>query len=270
MTTVVERLASNFTDATLPKLYKDPLLNSGSLFLFDFLNPYTNPLADGAIASGAAFKNLVEGGADATITGAGMANLAGKKGLDLTAGGGLLGLGIGRYNQAPAAPPLAAQRDFLVIFWHKLPNAGFNATAYRPFFQLTTGNANVAQWIFDGGPDGKTPRATIGYTTNGPGGETRLIASGTGQGAPQQLAIRWKAGQIFFYVNGALSSASGVTANINTLFDAATAQVNVPPDYKGTVYRIYEEDLTISGQLTEAQALARVKADYDLNIARFT
>ena len=54
---LIIRLADAFTDATLPLLYRDPILNAGSQFLFDFSNPYCWDPAK-AVVDAATIKNL--------------------------------------------------------------------------------------------------------------------------------------------------------------------------------------------------------------------
>lgn len=64
----IQRSGTDFTDPSIERLQLDPLVIAGSLFRLDFLSAYSNPNPDGALGSGAIFKNLVQNGLDATYS----------------------------------------------------------------------------------------------------------------------------------------------------------------------------------------------------------
>lgn len=260
MTTIV-KLAQAFTDTTLPKLYRDPILNAGSKFLFDFLSAYSNPNADGAVADGAVFKNLVDGGADAVLAAGGGGNtvtqLAGRAGLSFTAAGG-----NGRYIDIGAGYDFfASQHSFLVCFWDKQPSSGYNsAVSYNTILTRTDNNANTSEFWLDMGTDGKTPRGAVGSGSNSP---VASGASGQGQGAVRQVALAWSAGTGSFFINGSV-----VAMNSNfptTLLDKSTSHIKLFGGHVATMYRVWAEDLTVSGK----SAASQVALDWAKNAARF-
>ena len=257
---IIERLSTTLTDLTLPKLYRDPIMNNGSKFLFDFCNPYCNPNPDAALTASMTFNNLLDAGPAATIVGGvGLANAAGKAGVTFSGGQGSTNINLG------TAYDLHATNDeFILIYWDKESASGYNSGGYipGPYLSLTS-DANHAQWYFDYGADGKTIRASVG-TSSGSGGVSVPAASGLGQGAPRQIALHWKStGLLELYVNGALQGSS--LSAPTTLPNAATDSIVFPNYYVGTLYRLYQEDLTVSG----LSAASQILADYNSNAGRF-
>lgn len=262
MSLIIKIPGSNFSDNTLPKLYRDGLLNPGSKFLFDFVNGYCNANADGNLNNASMFTNLVEGAPSAAVvtTGSAIQSLAGKAGLllDGVSDTSYVNLG-GSYDLSTTNP------SFIVIVWHKIPASGAETVSYSPILKLTQSNANFAQFLFDTGVGGNAPRTQIGWITNGPAASGSAIVAGVGQGVPQQLALHWSPGVVKTYVNGALLG-SVTSANINSLFNCAAFNVLISGAYKGTVYRAYQENLTVSGKVAADQILA----DYNANVGRFS
>ena len=120
-TSLISRGPSEFTDTTMGKLQLDPLVVDGMLARIDFLNSYSNPNADGAIANGATFKNLVIGGADMTYSqgaSGALTNAAGKLGIvspadPLTASG--IEFPAGEFDHHTET----GDRAFVWHVWHK-------------------------------------------------------------------------------------------------------------------------------------------------------
>ncbi len=249
---LTENASAACTDTTRPVIQRDPILYAGAAgarFLFDALDTYCNPNADGALASGAILNNLVSGGAAATVSGTSIGSLAGKAGLAFSGGGGALNIGAaGTYDLH------ASGDEFYVDIFFKTPTTGFATGFYPTLMTLTTGNANVAQWFMDMGSDGKTPRVGAG---TGPGSNALNNGSGWNLGAVTHMGLHFKAstGLMEMYGNGVLVGAANVGAQ--ALQNAATATVQINGAYKGVIYGAYLEDLTLSGNSAASVAAAR-------------
>lgn len=258
MTLITKIPGTPFTGAAKPKLYREPLINAGTLYCYDFLDPYTNPGADGVFLAGTALNSLGPAAGTGTVTGsAGIANLAGKAGLSMPgAGGGTVSIGSnGQYDLS------STNAEFLVILWLKLP-ADYLTTNYLPVAHNSTGATNPAQWWLDLDWGGKTPRFSVG---TGAGAYSLSAGASLTVGAPAQVAMRWKStGLMEVHINAALSSAVA-TAGPKTLQSAATTVPKLRSDIKGTIYRLYQENLSISGK----SAAAQIAADYAANVGRF-
>lgn len=256
-----------FTDATLPKLCRDSIINTGSLFCFDFLDTYCNPLASGNVANGAIFKNLVIGAPD------GIANSTGGS-IMTTSPNGLVFNGV-----FGASVDLGATYDrsgdnhsFLALAWFKTDPA-VNA-AYPGVLGLCTNTSSGNQYSIDSGPapGNITPIATA----NGVG-----MSGSANPTLKTQVAVMWTPGAVSYFVNGALviSQAGPATATApptgthESIGVSANGMAAFSP-FKGNIYRAYKEDLSISaaatGKTITAQALAQVIADYAANVGRFS
>ncbi|WCT78681.1 hypothetical protein [Novosphingobium humi] len=265
MVSVIQRLSSAFTDTTLPKLYRDPIMNAGTLALFDFLNAYCNPNPDGALASGATFNNLVEGSAiGATLNASGnVSNLTGKAGLSLSgAAGGTAKLLT--FGAAGAFDDAVLKHHFLYTLWLKTPAAS-PASGYTPLLSLSpsgAGNGNNAQMWSDTGSDGYTVRFQQGTGSS----TTNSQRAATANNAVAQVGYRMNPGngEYELFYNGA-SVTGTLTGGPTSPLSAAAMTLAIGGGYKGTIYRVGIEDLTVSG-LTAA---AQVAADYAANSARF-
>jgi hypothetical protein len=259
--TVTQKLSSAFTDTSLPKLYRDPILTAGSLFLFDALNSYSNPNADGNIANGATFANLIDGapGATANLLGSHFQNLTGKAGIysDGAGGGSAIGMGASTYDLS------ASNHEFWAWLWFKLPSTGYTTSNYQSPFFYSTSNANTSQWWFDLGVGGVQPRFSIGE--GGTSAMTLTSPTNITPGSIYMLAGHWKAGALMeMYLNGSLnnSNSSGIPSSLQA---GSTAQPSITDNVTGTIYRWGLEDLTVSG----ASAAAQASAEYNANHTRF-
>lgn len=262
MFSIIDQLPFAYTDDTLPIIPRDPLINVGSEFLFDFLNAYCNPNADGNLVTGATFNNMVDGGTAASLTGTtdSFESLTGKAGLySIGTAGGYLDLGQ-KYDFSVSLHP------WLYILWIKTPSTGYTSTAYTALLAQDNGSTNNAQAYFDMGPDGKTPRTEVGYGSGGPNSGGYALASGTDLGSVTQLAVSWQptSPEVTMYVNGA--QVGGFAASgVSTLVAQTGNNMRMGSAYKGTIYRAYLEDLEVSGALPGTQ----VANDYTTNASRF-
>lgn len=252
MPSIIERLSIAQTDATRVKMYRDPVINKGTLFLFDFLDAYCNPAADGAIAAGAVFKNLVPGGPDGVAATAGAAYLANANG---KAGLVFGGAGSGAFSGIDLGTAVAniGSDEFIVCTWSKEPTVS-PATGFVPILaKQATGNNGL--FIVNAGANGNSPFVNLG-TSGGGSGVT------TGQGAPRHIGAHYKPGQGRIFVNGVLTATVGAPAVMSD-YSANPTRFG-SSYYKGTIYRGMMEDITVSGASPDAQILA----DYNRGVAR--
>lgn len=267
--TINERLTGNFSDTTMPKMVLDPIVNAGSMYLLDFLNAYCNPNADGALTAGMIFKNLVDGADDAVLVGAAsVANLTGKAGISMPGTGS--GGGITTYIDLGTDYDLHTPNpDFLVIAWVKAPASGYITTYPQILILGVYGNEGQDQYSVTMGSDGKTPRVSV---ANAAGTAFATAATGgASNGVITQIALSRVGTLVTLYVNGVAVATQTMTGS--GIYDSSAQRVKIGAGFKGTVYRVAEENLTVSaaaaGKTTAAQALAQVVLDYTVNIGRF-
>lgn len=271
---VIERLSTPFTDASLPRLYRDPILNTGSMFLFDFLDGFSNPNGDGNLAAGASFANLVDGAPGATIVGttASFASLSGRAGLAIPGATGAAG--TANYVDLGTSYNLAAlNHDFLMILWLKTVASGFTTGYPQILVQGPFSNEGNDQVSITMGSDGKTPRGSVANSTGT--GASASGASGAGLGAVQQLAMFRAGSTLALSLNNVAVTPQTVIPGTG-LYDVSSSgspSTKIGAAYKGTMYRAYKEDLTVSaaaiGSTPAAQAAAQIAADYAANASRF-
>lgn len=258
---VIERLSTAFTDTSLPKLYRDRGLNKGSLLLFDPSDAYCrNGVAAGALSSANVFKNLVDGGADFTVT-------ANANAATLNAGaGGVTFPGVAANGQQISAGPgydlSAADHDFLAILWAKIP-AVPGGSAYANMFGLSPANQNGMFYINNGG-DMKSPLAVANQQSNVP---VPSSAVGFTTDAVHQIGVGFRVvsgvARGLVFLDGALVNTFTPTADLVSQAGANLLIGN--PRAKSTIYRAYLEDTTVSGDAIED----RVSADWNFNRLRF-
>ena len=278
---IITKLSSAFTDTTLPKLYRDPILTAGSMFLFDLANPFCwNPA--NTVADGAVVNNLLDGapGANLRIPSGTMTYVAGK-GFQLSATATFQRIEIDsgtNYFQTNLTD------DYLIQAWVKYPatdpgagNVGliFNkggSVIYSygqpgPFLasRYPAESINTAYGDITGKFDANTATNT-NYNN---------AAVGTVPGS-HLFGLAKVGTNLQIYKDGALIGSSALltpalTANSNTMnFGGSTIQSAV----QGTILnRISAEDLTVSasalGISTAAQCAAQIATEYAANSARF-
>ena len=262
MSSITHIAPAAFTDPNKVKLYLDPVMNKGSVFLFDFLNPMSNPNPDDAVvADGTTYKNLVEGGGDGVFqqlgSGYPVRALAGKQGLQTAGqtGGNSLSANLSLGNPAPTA-----DKAFMASLWFKSNGVAVAGTGHLLGDAVAVNGATgTTQWawsLFAGEADtAQASQRLVGATalTAGPGPASKAV---------RQLALSWNAGQLTFYINGAVvASVAGIPSPIGATGRSPFIAFQRP----GTYYRAYMERLDLSGR----SALAAVQAEYAANNARF-
>lgn len=256
MTQVSKLTGVTFTDATLPLLYRDSMINPGTLACFDFKNPYcwptgVVPAAGTAVPNGTVFNNLVPGGPTLTVSGSTM-TYNGTGGLVFDSST-TLSLG-NNYNFA------TTNANFAIYTWYKQSAA---ANTYGQYVgRSTNGNAPNCQYRFDYGNGGLSPRLTVGGATS----TTTVNTSGAGSLNTVYQYCGTRVGtQVSFYRNGLQTQTSTMTDT--TLANPTISNMVLGGDvFKGAIYRLVIEDLTVSGK----NALSQVQADYAANASRFS
>lgn len=258
---VIERLSSAFTDTSLPKLYRDKSLNKGSLLLFDPGDPYCrNGVAAGALTTSAIFKNLVDGGADFTITQSGNA-------ASLNAGaGGVTFPGVAANGMQISAGPgydlSTLDHDFLALLWVKIP-AVPTGSASANMFALSAAAQNGMFYIHNGGLM-NNPGGVANQQSNSP---APVSFPGWTTDTVHQLGVGFRitggVARGLIFLDGAL--VNSVVTNADIVSQGGANLLIGNPRAKSTIYRAYLEDTTVSGLTMEDQ----VAADWNFNRLRF-
>lgn len=252
MTSIIERLSTPMTDTSRVKMYRDPVINKGTVFLLDFTDSYSNPIGDGNVPAGSVFKNMVPGAADgvAAVAAAGMlVNATGKAGLVYS------GIGNGAFTGIDLGTAIGniGSDEFIVCTWSKEPTSS-PSTSFVPILAKQA-SGNNGLFIITGGSAGNAPYVNISTSTV-------ATVSTAGQGSPRHIGFHFKPGALRLFVNGALvASAAGPT----TLPDYSANPTRFGSSYlKSTIYRGMMEDITVSG----ADPTAQILADYARGVAK--
>lgn len=266
MSLILKITDTTFTDATLPVLQRDGLVDAGMKFLFDFADPYCWP-KQAAPVNGDQFTNFVSGGASAVTA------LAGGSTMTFAAGG--VGFDT-ESNEGIVLPPSgnlpANNQGFVFCIWlkHLAQADQTSVTAVGGYsYQLGTGN----QYAIVG------HNASSTYRMYAQGGNVAVPFPANG--AILQLATALvKVGSNIVqraYMNGAQVGADAIAGQAATfsLNQVSSAQMPSPElgflagagqGWCGSIYRTYLTDIGATG----ADPLAILQADYAANSARFT
>ncbi|MDR3512617.1 MAG: hypothetical protein P4L73_13360 [Caulobacteraceae bacterium] len=265
----IQRSATAYTSSATPKLYRDPMLNAGSLLMFDFLDGYSNQNVDGALSVGATFNNMVDGGPSASVNGAGFSSLSGKAGISGT--GGSYGTDYIDFGAGASYDLSGSNDEYLMHYWFKIPSSGYTTTSGMGLFEFMNPLAtlNLAQWGVQLGSDGKTPEVIVaGKKADGTTATSVQVTatSGAGQGAPCLVSQHWKPGQCGIGINGVIVSSQISTTVPSFLLGMTGGRCVLYNIAKATHYRMALEDLTVSGN----NAAVQMAAEYAANASRFT
>lgn len=210
----IQRSGSDFTDTGLKKMTLDPMVIDGVLARLDFLNAYSNPNADGALVGGAVFKNLVQGGPDATYVSSlgGMSVAAGKKGVsspasDLT-GSSYIGFPNGELDMHTES----GDHSFIAHLWYK-QIAGYPANGIQMLGDY--GNETSAYWgmqpsamfLFTGiGALGATPNVLL--RSGGAATNTGNLPNDSLLGAAHLVSAAYSGGNLQLYIDGGFAAST--------------------------------------------------------------
>lgn len=254
------------------KLLADPLLNTGSKYLFDYTElSVCNKNAAGVLAAGSIFTDLISNvstpGAPLTAVVSGtITNNAGSTGLSLPGGASTGALAIGAASQFDFS---SSNHDILIIEYVKFPTTPFVASN-SPWLLHSTAIGGNMQYGFSVTTSGTIIKGVYYNTSNQ---AQSIPASGTLNAAGvTQIAMHISPtmGVVHTYVNGVLnntfnSAAWTYPANASVLTIAGYSVSN-NGGFQGNLYRDYLEDITVSaaaaGLSTTAQAAAQVALAY--------
>lgn len=249
--TLITRLSATFTDATLPVLRKDPILPNSSLtgagdrILYDFKNVGTWPPQAATINIGDSINNLADTSVVDSVASAITASYNSATGAVTTSNTNLGNDGLALES---AHDDIFADttHDFLYIAWIK-PNTA-NA---RKFIQKGNGDGTSTEKTIDIWAYGGTPRFQLAGSDNTfDNGNNFFFANRTDQVTQIAVALSKSTGSWigYRYQDGASagsSSALNVGSGASALFLVNGNPLEI---INGPTYRVYVEDLTISGR----------------------
>ena len=267
--TLITRLSATFTDATLPVLRKDPILPNSSLtgagdrILYDFKSVGTWPSQAATINIGDPVANLADTSVVDSVASAITASYNSATGAVTTSNGDLDNTGLALES---AYDDIFADttHDFLFIAWIKPNNAPF-----RKQIQKGDGDGNSTEktidiWTYNG-----TPRIQLAGSNNTfATGDSFFFENRTNQVTQIAAVLSKSTGSWigYGYQDGvsagatvALQAGSGASA----LFPLAGQTLEI---INGPIYRVYVEDLTLSGR-SHADVVA---ADWARGNGRFS
>jgi hypothetical protein len=282
--TLITRLSTAFTDASLPKLRIDPVLtDAGSLVLYDF-----KAKANQAAGFNPASPQFVNLGTYAGITSITPLSVAPSNyAYDQTKGAIVWDAG----NPAPL-PPIAVEAnasagssdlfnttdDFLVILWASRRATNLGGFFFNTYLGKGTGNTNSGDQSFYFMNNGTTPassiRASINFNTSSSHATNSSFPDGPSTGGnPVQLAMHWfwngSAWEMNAYSNKVKAAAEPTSANPMWLASSNLGffrQIGGSSGAGSQVHRLVIENLTASGR-TAAEVLA---LDYAYSNGRFS
>lgn len=273
--TLITRLSTTFTDTTLPKLRKDPVLtDAGSLILYDF--KATANQAAGFNPASPEFVNLGSYSARTSIAPT---------------------LGVNRsYDQSKGA--ITAESDsasifvenrsveelfnitdsFLVILWASRRATGLGTFFYSSYLTKGTGTTGSGDQTLSILNNGQTPSGSVQMRlrlsdTAGAAPTVATVAGPTTGGAPVQLAFHWfydgSQWKAHAYSNKTKDSEEASSANPLWLADSSLQLFGNIGGYgsRGSqVHRLVIENLTQSGR----SATEVLNLDYAYSNGRFS
>lgn len=244
---LIFRVPGSFTDASLPKLSRDPIVNAGTKLVLDFADPYCFPGQAPDPGNGTVFKNLVDGMENAVLSKSALFPVG-------FSGGGLYfenGVNDGQGSRLSLGNsfkfPLSV--DQLVICWMKQSSVVKNS--------ITFGFGIPGVYQFGRGSNDSA------YQLSG-GTSNRTITSAEALTKPAQLAFSIKAGSFQAYLNGQAVGSPFVLSSFGASTDLWLGGAPSQNEWAGHIYRAVIEDLTASG----ANPAAQVAKDYEIGMGR--
>lgn len=255
------KLNAEFSDLTIPKLYRDKVITEGTKYCFDSRDDYSYPKQAAPSAGVDKWVNLKEGGPVANFTG----------GVGFAAGGFTFVPGVSDLINLPASGVAPANADaFLTVLWIKVGT---------PLPVSTQGIFGAS----DNFADDKN-QYSAHFFSNGGVAELKLYQgskSATALVAPvanRVVQLGWSAKKrasdgkydLKFYLDGVAYS-SQISAGtvlpipvVNASPRIGMLNGSVGADWTGSAYRVFFDDCSVKS----AESL--VALDYAENVNRFT
>ena len=274
--TLITRLSTTFTDTTLPKLRKDPVLtDAGSLVLYDFKS--LTGQADGFSLASPEFVNLGSYTSKTSITvPSGITYDQTKGALVFESGSNVVAV---EANASAGSSDLFNTTDeFLLILWASRRATDLGAWFFFNYLAKGTGTTSSGDQSLYFMNNGPTPSnnviARINFnTTSSHANASAFVGGPTTGGAPVQLAMHWfKTGSTWemnAYSNKTVDGQSVTSANPLRLAGTNLAFFRQTGGYSGKgaqVHRLVIENLTQSGR-SVAEVL---DLDYAYSNGRFS
>lgn len=255
------KLNAEFSDLTIPKLYRDKVITEGTKYCFDSRDDYSYPKQGAPSAGLDTWVNLKDGGPAANFSG----------GIGFAGGGFTFVPGVADTINLPAAGVAPANADaFLTVLWIRvgtpLPvttqgvfgasdNFADDKNQYSAHFFSNGGTAELK--LYQGS---KSATALVSPAAN------RIVQLGW---SAKKRASDGKY-DLKFYLDGAVYS-SQISAGtvlpvpaVNTVPRIGILNGSVGGDWSGSAYRVFFDDCSIK----TAEAL--VALDYAENVGRIT
>ena len=267
--TLVTRLASAFTDTTLPALRKDIVLpttattGAGDRMLYDFKNVGTWPSQVAAINVGDELFNLGDTAVVDKVSATFAASYDAATGAVTTASFPLANTGIELEN---AHDDIFGDttHNFLFIAWIKPDNSAYRKHTQKGSGDSTSTTKTLDLWTFAGSPRiqlaGSDNRFSTGndFFYNARIDTVTQVAAAIVKESGSWVGYRYQDGS-------ALGSSFALSAgtNASAIFPLANHNMEI---INGPTYRVYVEDLTISNRSHSAV----VATDYARGNGRFS
>lgn len=271
MTTIITKIPGvTFSDATLPKLYRDPVIDIGTKIVVDGLDTYSWP-KQAAPAQADNWVNLISGGTNGLVN---TAAAAGGVDVGFAGGGFQFGKVAGTshdYIKFSGARLAAASVGLLAIVWLKHVDYT-SADVFSGVAGCAVDGGAGNQWVI------QCNATTRDYTGKANGVEAPPVTLASNEIAQIALSMtKIDSGgaassghYLRLYKNGA-QVGSAISTGSTTLrqpSDAAVYLGGIPlyqTDWSGRIYRHVLSDLS-----AVSSPLATVAADYAANVGRFS
>ena len=248
----------NFTDTTIPKLYRDAVITTGTRQVVDSLDPFSYA-KQAAATTADVWKDLTPNANNAAFN----------TSFTFTNGGFEVVNGGNSINLGTSTKRAAGDAGFVQILW--LKHIAVNSTlAYGWVAGCADNNNALLQWLIDTGP------TNSGQYRLQTGASTWAVTPAVGAVFQCALAAKKLNGVIeyYLYVNGVETSravSADTAIRVPTTQTASQVGGSWGPFGAGANFRVFRSVHDDTSSLaTEAAITAFVAADYTANTGRFT
>jgi len=261
MTLITRIPGVTFTDATLPKLYRDATVTLGTRFLYDSLDTYSYAKQASPIAGVDVWTDLSPLAANASFSGG---NVFGSGGFSFSP--------VGSQNIALPASGKSASNAAGFVFGLWIKYLASSATAYSGIAGMCDNTSALTnQWSID---NGNTSSGQIRLTILGNTGGIFTPAINS----INQIVVACKklvngTYDFYYYRNGLLLSAGNVgNTSISPSIAAASPSIGTVGGFGAganfRAFRAFQDDT--SALVDQAAITSLVLKDYNANVGRFS